>query len=135
MAERDFSINKRIMKCRRDRLLTQGETAKYLGIKVSTYSQMERNGHITAERLKSLAELFNVDIYYLLYGENKSQTVTEIMEVTPKKYLFLEDISSAELKLMKNILFHLTRDKRTCVYQFALDILNKKKSPTQNYIK
>ena len=62
-------LNKRIYTCRRLAELTQSEVAEKLGIKCSTYSQMERAGQISADRVFKLAEIFNVEPCYLYYGE------------------------------------------------------------------
>ena len=62
------TINQRIAKCRKLANLTQQETAEKLGMKCSTYSQMERKGRISVDRALQLANILNVPKEYILYG-------------------------------------------------------------------
>lgn len=72
------TINQRVAKCRKLANLTQTDVAEKLGMKCSTYSQMERKGIISAERLSKMADIFNVSPNYLLNGEEPN-----IYEVPP----------------------------------------------------
>lgn len=63
------TINKRVVHYRKLANLTQIETAEKMGMKISTYSQMERVGKISGERIVRLAEIFNIDPYLLLHNE------------------------------------------------------------------
>ena len=56
----DKSINQRIILYRKMANLTQTEVAEKMGMKCSTYSQMERKGSISTERLLALADIFGV---------------------------------------------------------------------------
>lgn len=67
------TINQRVVKCRKLADLTQADVAEKLGMKGSTYSQMERKGIISAERLSKMAEIFDVSPNYLLTGEEISK--------------------------------------------------------------
>ncbi len=127
MAKRDISVNQRIRMCRKERGLNQTCVAEVLGIKTSTYSQMERKGYITCENLKILAEVLEVSIEYLLYGIKTEKDVGVIPPNT-KRYEFLEDISNSELKILRQTLFHLKREKRNLVYHYAIDIIKKKRN-------
>ncbi len=69
------SINRRIARCRKLADLTQTEAAEKMGMKCSTYSQMERKGNISADRLLKLAQIFGVHPDELLY-EKKSTAPT-----------------------------------------------------------
>ena len=64
-----MEINKRIKNLRLAKKITQEEIATYLGIKISSYSQLERKGVFSAERLALIADYFNVDYNYLLVGK------------------------------------------------------------------
>ena len=68
------TINQRVAKCRKLANLTQTDVAEKLGMKCSSYSQMERKGTISAERLLSLAKIFSVSTDYLLKGEETEKT-------------------------------------------------------------
>ncbi len=63
------SVNERIVKYRNLANLTQTEIAEKLDIKCSTYSQMERQGIVSAERLFKLSEIFGVSPCQLFKGE------------------------------------------------------------------
>ena len=62
-------INKRVRKYRKLAHLTQSQVADLIGMKSSSYSQMERVGDISAERIIKLAEIFEINVGLLLYGE------------------------------------------------------------------
>ena len=63
----DRSINQRIALYRKMANLTQTEVAEKMGMKCSTYSQMERKGSISTERLLVLADILGVTPEMLLY--------------------------------------------------------------------
>ncbi len=65
-----LEINGRIKKYRRQKGLTQKETAELVGIKHSTYAQMERKGGIKTEMAIKLAEIFGVNPDHIIYGED-----------------------------------------------------------------
>lgn len=62
------TINQRIGIYRRLAGLSQAKAAEKLGMKCSTYSQMERRGKISTQMLLKLAAVFNVHPDELLYG-------------------------------------------------------------------
>ena len=63
----DKSINQRIVLYRKMANLTQTEVAEKMGMKCSTYSQMERKGAINSERLLALSKILGVTPEMLLY--------------------------------------------------------------------
>lgn len=63
----DKSINRRIAIYRKMANLTQTEVAEKMGMKYSTYSQMERKGSISSERLLALSKILGVSTEMLLY--------------------------------------------------------------------
>lgn len=65
------TVNERIAFYRKKSHLSQNEVAERIGMKGSTYSQMERRGNVSAERLKALAEVFEIKAEELLYGEEE----------------------------------------------------------------
>ena len=69
------TINQRICFYRKKLKLTQSQVGKMLGVKTSTYSQMERRGNITCENLIKLSEILSVDTLTLLYGKNIPQKI------------------------------------------------------------
>ncbi len=62
------TINQRIGIYRRLAGLSQAKAAEKLGMKCSTYSQMERRGKISTQMLLKLAAAYNVHPDELLYG-------------------------------------------------------------------
>ena len=54
------TVNERIAKYRRLSNIKQRDMAEKLGMKGSTYSQMEREGIVSAERLFQMAEIFGI---------------------------------------------------------------------------
>ena len=125
MAKRDKSINERIRQCRKERELTQTRVAKVLGIKTSTYSQLERKGYVTSEVIKILSGFFDVSPIYLLYGTEEKNGVST-GKPYESRYDFLENVSDAELKVLRETVFYLNRDKRNIIYHYAIDILKNK---------
>ena len=63
-------INARIASLRKLREYRQADVAEHLGMKTSTYSQMEQRGNITAEMVIRLSQLFDIDPREILYGED-----------------------------------------------------------------
>lgn len=70
------SVNERIIKYRKLANLTQTEMAEKLNIKCSTYSQLERKGIVSADRLFQLAEIFGVTPCQLYKGEEPCKNTT-----------------------------------------------------------
>ncbi len=66
-------INQRIKNRRKKLGIRQKKVAKFLGIKESTYSQMERTGNITCETAVKLARLFDTDLDSLILGVEKDE--------------------------------------------------------------
>ncbi len=65
----DSSINERIRKYRTQKKLNQTQLGERLGIKCSTYSQMERRGNISVEMALKIAEVLEVDPNLIIYDE------------------------------------------------------------------
>lgn len=63
----DKEVNRRIALYRKMANLTQTEVAEKMGMKCSTYSQMERKGRINTERLLALSKILGVTPDMLLY--------------------------------------------------------------------
>lgn len=63
----DKKVNQRIALYRKMANLTQTEVAEKMGMKCSTYSQMERKGKINTERLLALSKILGVTPEMLLY--------------------------------------------------------------------
>ena len=69
------TINERIKRFRIKSGFTQAQLGKMLGIKTSTYSQMERKGIVTCKTLIKLTEIFQTDALTLLYGEEHKEKI------------------------------------------------------------
>ena len=59
----NLEINKRVVYYRKQKHLTQATVAERIGMKSSTYSQMERKGNITGEMIIKIAKIFEVGLY------------------------------------------------------------------------
>ena len=90
------TINQRIALYRKLANLTQTEAAEKMGMKCSTYSQMERKGSISAERLLALADIFGVKPDVLLY-DTKFQS--------PGQVNFLSNESATGSQLRQSVPF------------------------------
>lgn len=119
-------INKRITMYRKLLGLSQLKTAELMNMKSSTYSQMEREGSITCDRLLQLAEIFDVSPQYLLCGtsEPKSDVLREdnIFVDKPQKPLLV--LSKKEENFIK-ILRFLSKDDKKEVIEFLETKYNK----------
>lgn len=62
------SINERIRKYRKEKKYSQGQLAAKLGIKTSTYSQMEREGNITADMVLKIAAVLKIEPSLIFLG-------------------------------------------------------------------
>ena len=114
------TINQRICFYRKKLKLTQSQVGKMLGVKTSTYSQMERRGNITCENLIKLSEILSVDTLTLLYGKNIPQKIPEDTEkdVDGIPYLVAKDLYEKFAVLaMRN----LPPDKKQEIYEFILE--------------
>ncbi len=86
MPERyNMEINKKVKELRKKRGYTQQRIAEILGMKTSTYSQMERSGKIPVQIILKLADLFNVEAIEIMDPENSEL----IIEPSNKSYVRL----------------------------------------------
>lgn len=95
-------INTRIASIRKLREYKQSDVAQFLGLKTSTYSQMERKGNITGEMILKLAEIFNVDPMIILCGENSEyeHVVVDIFDPEERK---LTNLEKNIIKIFRNL--------------------------------
>ena len=121
------TINQRIKNFRRRLNYTQEQIALKMGMKPSTYSQMERCGKISSERITKLAQILETDAVTLLYGEK--QNITNFVEpIEPKveKPLVIPTLTSNDLtareaalvKMFKNI----SEPNKTLIYEFVFKL-------------
>lgn len=81
-------VNERIKMYRKEKKLTQGELAKIIGVKTSTYSQMEREGNITVDMALKIAEVLGIDPNLIIYGkETKADSELEVSTVKPTQFV------------------------------------------------
>lgn len=112
-------INKRIAMYRKLLGLSQAQTAERMGMKSSTYSQMERGGSITCDRLLALSEIFGVSAHYLLCG-----STNENNDVLREKSFFEEKDNNPPFVLSKQeenyikILRNLSKNAKKEVIEF-----------------
>lgn len=82
-----YTVNQRVAIYRKMANLTQTEAAERLGMKCSTYSQMERKGNISVEKLMAIADVFGVNPAVLLRDpmELQSEKTAAAAEPAPEK--------------------------------------------------
>lgn len=68
----DMKINEKIKNLRKEKGITQERIAELLGMKTSTYSQMERSGKIPIDKILKLAKILEVNLLEILDPENPS---------------------------------------------------------------
>ena len=132
-------INLRVKKARKDNFYTQAQLAKAIGMKTTTYSQMEREGNITAEVLKKIAHVLNIDIRYFLYGdefvvENKPEEPPE--EPAEPEFRNVYDLLDREETYMIMTYRNLKPKERSAAYSlfmdnFSLNVIHKKREQTR----
>ena len=119
------TINQRVRKYRKDLFLNQSDVAKMLGMKTSTYSQMERMGNITCETLLKLTEILKVDVLKLLYGEDMPKK--EMKDINE----FKADIDGVGMIVAQDVyekfaviaMRNLSQPLKQEIYEFILDEL------------
>jgi len=131
------TINQRIARCRKNCHMTQTEVAEKLGLKCSTYSQMERKGRITVDRIIKLAELFNVSVNYLMHGEEEEEIKTEPtgwvnspMQIVVEKN---ETATTLNQPIFNTLFDTLTSREQTTVKMYR-NLTAKNKKLAENYI-
>lgn len=121
------TINQRIRYYRKKLGYTQSQVGEMLGIKTSTYSQMERMGNITCEILIKLTEVLKVDALTLLYGKKtpekqipKAEEIKKDINGIP--FLIAEDLYE---KFAVLAIRNLPSENKKEIYEFVLDKLKK----------
>ena len=119
------TINQRVRKYRKDLFLNQSDVAQMLGMKTSTYSQMERMGNITCDTLLKLTKILKVDVLKLLYGEDiQKKEMKDINE-------FKADIDGVGMIVAQDVyekfaviaMRNLSQPLKQEIYEFILDEL------------
>ncbi len=78
-------INEHIKKYRKEKKIQQTEMAKKLGYNYTTYSQKEREGTFHALEVAKIAEILDIDVRLLLYGEIPEEPQPSYPKSTPKE--------------------------------------------------
>ena len=107
----NLEINKRVVHYRKQNHLTQSKVAERIGMKSSTYSQMERVGDISADRIVKLAEIFGIRPEWILLGEPEDKSdgnsivkVEQPKPVIPEPEPFvLTNMEKSIIKIIRNL--------------------------------
>ena len=107
----NLEINKRVVYYRKQNHLTQSTVAERIDMKSSTYSQMEREGDISADRIVKLAEVFGIRPEWLLLGEpeeknedNGIAVAEQQKSVIPEPEPFvLTNMEMSIIKIIRNL--------------------------------
>lgn len=130
------TINQRIRRYRKKSNLTQSQLGEMIGLKTSTYSQMERKGQITCDTILRLAEVLKVDAAVLLLGEKtfENENTDDNTQAPPSlkigKSITLE-LTIREYNLV-DMFRHLSESKKRLASESIYNILNKRKKPYNN---
>jgi transcriptional regulator with XRE-family HTH domain len=125
----DKSINKRVRIYRKRAGLTQNELAERLGMKGSTYSQMEREGNIPANRLLQIADVLGIEPSILFEGEKVIVPEVEVpvIKIAEPEPIFvpqpdpLEILSHKERNILKIFRF-LPQEKKNKLYKYIMEL-------------
>ncbi len=109
-----LEINQRVKAERIKKGYTQSQMANLLNMKCTTYSQMERSGNITCDKIVEIAKFLNVDVRILLYGEIKNKSIKIIkphQKTKSNRYYPTPKLTDSEKSIIK-ILRNLSKHKR-----------------------
>lgn len=137
----DKEINARIKHYRNLKKMTQEELGMALGMKCSTYSQMERRGKITVDMAKAIAKILDVDSDVIIYGNPIDFTPIEtpplILEDSGKSNMFFSPAENKEpeitvsyksgdltLSVMEELIISRFRDMDSKEQQKFIDYIN-----------
>ena len=129
------SINARIRRHRKAAHLTQSELGEMIGVKTSTFSQMERKGQITCDMLLRLANALKIDATALLLGENtcdkKDDDIDNPILIPPVKTTVNVDLTVREYNII-HAFRNLSEQKKiwACENIFNL-LLKRRKNPPE----
>ncbi len=122
------SINQRISRLRKKKGYTQKTVSEMMGLKGSTYSQMERKGNITANAVIELAKILEVSTDEILFGEEMSpQQAPEeaplFQELPYRKdaYHWIIEITNDDYNFLRSF-WSLSHPKRLKAHRFVYDM-------------
>ena len=116
-------LNARVIYYRKMADKTQQEVADFLGIKVSTYSQREREGNLTVECVLKICECLKVHPLILICGE-----IPEI----PVKIIEKEPDFTHQEKNMIECMRFMNQKQRDYLYKHAVQIVRREIKPNYN---
>ena len=108
------TLNERIAECRNKSGKNQTEVAEMLGIKCSTYSQMERKGIISADRLFEMAKIFGISPCYLF---NETEPCREEVKtsIVPQTENMPSILNQPEIPMIKRDVFVVTKKEENLI--------------------
>ncbi len=123
-------INQNIKKARKEKGYTQAEMAKLLGMKTSTYSQMERMGNVPAQTVLELASALKINLLEIMDPENLQIDKPEEVEKVAQPEVEVEEKEDAmsltnREKNMVLMLRNLTSGERDEIYTTIKDAHDK----------
>ncbi len=108
------TLNDRIAKYRKLANLTQTDMAEKLDIKCSTYSQMERKGIISADRLFEMAKIFGVSPCYL-FNETEPCREAAKTSIVPQTETMPSVLNQPEVPVIKRDVFVVTKKEENLI--------------------
>ena len=107
-------VNYRIAHWRKLSGFNQTELAEKLGIKCNTYSQMERKGLISAERLFEMAKIFGVSPCYL-FNETEPCREEAKTSIVPQTENMPSILNQPEIPMIKRDVFVVTKKEENLI--------------------
>lgn len=126
----DLEVNARLKKLRKENGFTQAQIGKVLGMGQNAYSSLEQRGRVNTLVLKRLAEFYDVDVKYILYGEEtEAPQITEPPKIKPCKPEIIVSYSSEEFQIsvMESLIIETIRNLNEKDKQEVLDVIYRKK--------
>lgn len=122
-------INKRLAYYRRLAGYSQVQLAEILGMKISTYSQRERTGNLSAEFITQVSQILGVDPVTILLGNENIRPLTlegktndEAESKTEAVPFYLDNKEKEMLILWRSM----STSQRREVFSFAYNVFKKK---------
>lgn len=132
---RKLTINQRVACYRKIKNLRQEDVAEKMGMRPSTYAQMEREGDISADRLLKISEALEIPPHSLFLGEEiesannhipdrirKGEEFNEGAMQKPQKPAFVEPpiVYSAQEEQIHKVIHYLPTRLKKEVFDFVM---------------
>ncbi len=121
-----MSINERVKYYRNLKGYSQKQFSEMLNIKKSTYSYIEKDGNISCEIAKRMAEILEIDVRLLLYEQSEiseRNDVENILSEIDKSKFFVVLNNCREAKLLE-LFQNSSENKKNVIMECVNSICN-----------